>query len=256
MRKIQLTFTFFLLAIITFAQNNLYVIYDTSTFVSKSKSTLLASKTQSIYEDGFVSGEAFDGDIGDNNFVFGGMNKSRIYQYIEHPNLIMFQIFKNNNPDSMLRKDYNIIDEMPEMNWVINDKKPFVEIHGYPCQEATLEFRGSKFMAYFTHEIPTTFGPWKFHGLPGLILEIKSLNNPDIYWKVEKIIYPYKEELVDNSASVLFDYTMKEYVEEIDNLNETIGKRMAAKMGKSYQPFPPQIKREKTIERKYEWETW
>lgn len=256
MTKPQLTLISLLLAITIFAQNNLYVVYDTSTFVSKSKSTLLASKTQSIYEDGFISSDNKDGDLGNNSFNFGGFNKSKISQNINHPNLVYLQVFKNNNQESNITKDYKIIDEMPEMNWVINDKKPLIEILGYPCQEATLEFRGSKFVAYFTHEIPTTFGPWKFHGLPGLILEVKSLDNPNIYWIAEKIIYPYKEEFVDESTTISFDYTMKEYVSEIDDIILRYGKAIKAKTGSNFELSKPHEKRKMLVERKYEWETW
>lgn len=131
-KNLYLLFILFLVQTLS-AQNNLYVVYNTSTFFSKSQSTLLASKTHAVYEDGFLSADALDGDIGDNEYLLGGMNKSRIYQSIDNPNLIKLQIFKNNNPDSMIRKDYNLRVEMPEMNWIINHDKPTTEILGYTC---------------------------------------------------------------------------------------------------------------------------
>lgn len=254
-KNLYLLFILFLVQTLS-AQNNLYVVYNTSTFFSKSQSTLLASKTHAVYEDGFLSADALDGDIGDNEYLLGGMNKSRIYQSIDNPNLIKLQIFKNNNPDSMIRKDYNLRDEMPEMNWIINHDKPTTEILGYTCQEATVEFRGSKFIAYFTNDIPTTFGPWKFHGLPGLILSVKSQDNPAIYWEAEEITYPSKVDIPSEPNIEIFNMTLQEHIEEIDNFAENVGKNMAAKFGTTYQPVPPQLKRSKSVERKYEWETW
>ena len=40
---------------------------------------------------------------------------------------------------------------------------------GYQCRKATGEFRGKKWNVSYAADIPTTAGPWKLHGLPGLI---------------------------------------------------------------------------------------
>lgn len=47
-------------------------------------------------------------------------------------------------------------------------------IMGLACNKATTEFRGRKYEAWYTHEIPVNYGPRNFHGLPGLILEIEE----------------------------------------------------------------------------------
>ena len=41
----------------------------------------------------------------------------------------------------------------------------------YPCQKAQTLFRGRTWTVWFTPEIPISDGPWKLHGLPGLILQ-------------------------------------------------------------------------------------
>ena len=48
---------------------------------------------------------------------------------------------------------------------------------GYPCQKATATFRGRDYEAWFTPEIPVNDGPWKFFGLPGLILKVTDAEN-------------------------------------------------------------------------------
>lgn len=42
----------------------------------------------------------------------------------------------------------------------------------YKVQAATTEFGGRKWVAWFTNSIPINEGPYKFCGLPGMILEI------------------------------------------------------------------------------------
>ena len=48
------------------------------------------------------------------------------------------------------------------------------KILGYTCQKALGEFRGRKYIAWFTSDIPLSDGPWKFCGLPGLILAVQD----------------------------------------------------------------------------------
>ncbi|WP_449389077.1 GLPGLI family protein [Chryseobacterium lineare] len=48
------------------------------------------------------------------------------------------------------------------------------KILGYNTQKAVCEFGGRKWTAWFTREIPIMDGPYKFSGLPGLILKIQD----------------------------------------------------------------------------------
>ena len=55
------------------------------------------------------------------------------------------------------------------MKWSITNESK--TIHGYQCRKAITSFRGREWTAWYTVEIPVAEGPWKFSGLPGLILE-------------------------------------------------------------------------------------
>lgn len=82
------------------------------------------------------------------------------------------------------KKFLSVEEELPAMNWKITTEKK--EISGYQCNIATLNFRGRSYTAYFTFDVPINIGPWKFNGLPGLIVAI--YDEAGIYkWELNRI---------------------------------------------------------------------
>lgn len=72
--------------------------------------------------------------------------------------------------------DYMQYEEtLPEFGWELTDRSK--TIGEYTCQKAICTYRGRKYEAWFAPEIPINNGPWKFHGLPGLILEVADTRN-------------------------------------------------------------------------------
>jgi GLPGLI family protein len=66
--------------------------------------------------------------------------------------------------------DYQSSEEIPAQNWNLYDDT--LTVAGYLCQKATCKFRGRNYTAWFAADIPINNGPWKFGGLPGLILKV------------------------------------------------------------------------------------
>ncbi|TXF76257.1 GLPGLI family protein [Chryseobacterium sp.] len=91
-------------------------------------------------------------------------------------------------------KDYFIYDKVPKPIWTVLEKET-KKILGYNCIKAEAIFRGSKIVAYFTHEIPISAGPFKFFGLPGLILDIRVEGKPYDIWRAESIDVDSKEKI-------------------------------------------------------------
>lgn len=60
-------------------------------------------------------------------------------------------------------------DDEASQHWTLTDSTRV--ILGYSCQQATTTFRGREWVAWFTYDVPIGEGPWKLHGLPGLICE-------------------------------------------------------------------------------------
>lgn len=70
--------------------------------------------------------------------------------------------------DNLAMQHYMCTEKMHTPDWTIEQKKNI--ILGFDCQKAVTTFYGRKWHVWFTTEIPVKEGPWKLHGLPGLIL--------------------------------------------------------------------------------------
>lgn len=71
-------------------------------------------------------------------------------------------------------------DSVPSLEWNFSDEETD-SIIGYDCRKATVEFAGRSYTAWFTPEIPLPFGPYKFGGLPGLILKLEDAERQYIW---------------------------------------------------------------------------
>lgn len=58
------------------------------------------------------------------------------------------------------------------IQWQLTDSVK--NILGYECRKASALYHGRNWTAWFSTEIPIQEGPWKLHGLPGLILEAEA----------------------------------------------------------------------------------
>lgn len=146
-----------------------------------------------------------------------------------------------------LEKYYSVNEKIPEMKWtMITGKK---KINNYNCKKAQTTFRGRTYSVWYTEKIPISVGPWKFNGLPGLILSVEE--NEGIYkWVAKTIIYPYKAKDLDLD-NVIKDnpkfksITYKDFDEKrIEVINDKIKKirarsssRDGIKVGFSYSTF-------------------
>ena len=75
-------------------------------------------------------------------------------------------------PEALRSYDSYYTEPTPKQNWQISNETQ--TIVGYQCQKATCSFRGRNYTAWFTVDIPLSYGPWKFCGLPGLILKVQD----------------------------------------------------------------------------------
>jgi len=78
------------------------------------------------------------------------------------------------------------VEDIPIINWSMTKETKL--INNLKCAKATAKFRGVIWEAWFTSEIPMSFGPWKLNGLPGLILEAKT-SDSKVHYLAKNISY-------------------------------------------------------------------
>ncbi len=136
-----------------------------------------------------------------------------------------FIIYSNKSSDTLkiidkILSDKYVYRDNVNLNWkILNDT---LTINNYKCIKATTDFRGRKYTAWFSTEIPISFGPYKFNGLPGLIIKIND-NNNNYNFELIKI-------LKLNSNLVLNDYNKSKLIQT--NMIEF--KKIQKKAAKNY----------------------
>lgn len=142
--------------------------YNSVTGAFKSNYSLYFDNTQSIYlfdRDTTLSEIETQSNLA--NLIQQSPSKPPYYYRKQYSNIIIF------NDKTSLRQ-YTVKDSI-KLNWEIHTEKKVLGT--YECSKATTEFRGRKYTAWFTTHIPVDYGPRKFTGLPGLILEIYDDNS-------------------------------------------------------------------------------
>ena len=72
----------------------------------------------------------------------------------------------------VLLNKYIYMEREPVFDWIFTSDT--LTVLGYLCKKATCLFRGRYYTAWYAPDIPLSNGPWKFNGLPGLILKVED----------------------------------------------------------------------------------
>ncbi len=121
---------------------------------------------------------------------------------------ISYRIWKNYPPGKITHVEgvpsnvYRYEETLNLFDWYITDSTDTIQ--GYFAQKATCNFGGRQWVAWFTKEIPYNDGPYKFNGLPGLILTVYDTQKHYVFdfIKIEKPDY-----------KLMIDIKEKNYVE-------------------------------------------
>ncbi|MFP3591043.1 GLPGLI family protein [Chryseobacterium sp. SIMBA_038] len=80
--------------------------------------------------------------------------------------------------NSLLSDEYLVQDTRKQQWKILSDKE---KIGNFNAQKAVCDFAGRKWIAWFTTDIPIQDGPYKFHGLPGLIIKLEDNTHSHIF---------------------------------------------------------------------------
>lgn len=111
-----------------------------------------------------------------------------------------------------------------KFNWKILPDKS--KIGDYTAQKATTEFGGRQWTAWFTTDLPFPDGPYKFHGLPGLIVKLEDADK-NYTWELKG------NKKVNNYSEVSFAESMSNKM----GMNSNLIIVDRAKFEKSYDNF-------------------
>lgn len=127
-----------------------------------------------------------------------------------------------------------LAEEKPKLVWEIT--KESKKILGYTTYKATTKFRGRDYIAWFAPDLSYNYGPWKLHGLPGLILKADT----DLFSYEAKRIVLNSEKL--NALSEWSNLKNRKNKLSIKEIIELENNWLEYNRANIYASFPPGVK--------------
>ncbi|WP_157844451.1 MULTISPECIES: GLPGLI family protein [unclassified Chryseobacterium] len=170
----------FLLAAATLAGQNYRFVYEYKFRPDVASRDSLVTDYMNLDTDGkesyFYNAAKFEKDS-----VYAATKDSKVLsEFKNFDRNLTYTIHKTYSPKSI-----KFYDKFQTANLVINEEKfpvwkvqnEFKKIGDINCQKATADYRGRSWTAWFSKEYPVSDGPYKFSGLPGLVVQINDTEN-------------------------------------------------------------------------------
>lgn len=146
--------------------------------LSKQYSVFL-ERSDSLY-DAYLKSHPNAEGVPSNSFTLGRNGEYwSEYQYTEIFTEDGMQTFYSWMPWAMEKYNAYYTEPTGMQKWTVGTETQL--ILGHKCQKATCNWRGRNFVAWFASDIPVRLGPWKFNGLPGLILKVYDTEKLYVY---------------------------------------------------------------------------
>lgn len=153
------------------------------------------------------------------------------------------------NIDYIDKKEVLYSEIFPKIEWKIKEENK--NISNYNCTQAITNYRGRNYIAWFTTDLPSGLGPWKFNNLPGAILQVYDETN-SFSWSASKINFTTNSDILNIDKS-LRKLTLKQFVNENEEYKKKRGQQMILKYVERGATVSGQ-KHNRGREKTFEWE--
>ncbi|KAF2520197.1 GLPGLI family protein [Flavobacterium salilacus subsp. salilacus] len=229
-----------------------YELFNNTDVPTKLYATLYATNDISIYVEKYSTIQKWEER--ENSPKVAGLDFNISQSYFDpilkidrtKKEILFFDELNNNN-------FYLIEDNYHKFDWIVSAERK--TIANFICTKASTIYRGRKWIAWFSSDISIPVGPWKLHGLPGLILE--AYDTTERYtMRAVKVEYTKNEILNKEFTSLMVTKNSKpisyqQYLADREESIENMYKKLSQERNLS-------ITREKAprngMELKYEWE--
>lgn len=178
----------------------------------------------------------------DNNVIVKSKSNKKRFVYFDYQKDTILSTVK------LFSTNYLIKEKKPKIIWNLLEETK--KIGNLNVQKATTKFRGRNYIAWYSLDYPIKFGPWKFHGLPGLIIEIFD-ESKRYHWVLKAINYQNENPSFLMDIKDYKEISLKEYVKirYDNNLNF-----LFVKLPRGTKIISSKISPRNSIEIKFEWE--
>lgn len=180
-------------------------------------------------------------------FTYQGQKGEDIFHEEDNGSEIGFSIYKSSSQVFFVKTEevmtsvskawgeqsefYIIEEEIPAIEWV--QVPEYKTIDGYECAKATCHFRGRDYVAWYSPEIPIRFGPYKFHGLPGLIFELSD-STEEVSFRLIKATRENHQVSDDEFNQKYPHISRKEYQEKTNKYFEDFKSKLTSRADRNF----------------------
>lgn len=168
----------------------------------------------------------------------------------ERYNFFDFKLNKLLSKEIVNKKEYLTNEIVPTIKWTLDSIEK--KIGDLQVKKASAVFRGRNYIAWYSEDYPINLGPWKFQGLPGLIIEIYDESNR-YHWLMKSLVKKYNIEETQFiiKEENINEIDLKEYVKLRYETNSTLINESKLPRGTIVESKKPN---RNGIELLYEWE--
>ena len=119
--------------------------------------------------------------------------------------------------DHVFQKKFTVSDSLHPMKWELLSLTK--DILTFPCKSARTFFRGREYTAFYTSMLNSRAGPWKFGGLPGIILEVYS-SDTGYFFEATRIqqvdSFQYDREITRDQDQIHWSTYCQRFIKAVD----------------------------------------